>query len=122
MFKLVPDLLIEKHSEAGFPGAVVDTKWKQLARQDEDPKGGVNQSDAYQVHAYATRYGMPRNVLLYPASRGATEATYRFPGTSQRMVVGLLRLDRDLRKCHRETVADMKRLLWGQSPPAANVR
>ena len=47
---------------------ILDTKWKLLDLTDS--KLNVSQSDLYQMLAYATRYGCPDIVLLYPHHQG----------------------------------------------------
>jgi len=55
-----PDILV-KHGDRVV--AVLDTKWKHLAK-------GVSHSDIYQMMAYARLYQCPRLILLYPAMPG----------------------------------------------------
>ncbi|MBY4638984.1 McrC family protein [Gluconacetobacter entanii] len=67
VFQTIPDILI-KRGDAIVQ--IVDTKWKCLARQDDDPKQGVSQVDIYQMMAYARIYDCPRLMLLYPHHAG----------------------------------------------------
>jgi 5-methylcytosine-specific restriction enzyme subunit McrC len=55
-----PDILV-KHD--GRVVAVIDTKWKRLAK-------GVSHADVYQMMAYARLYSCPHLVLLYPSMPG----------------------------------------------------
>jgi 5-methylcytosine-specific restriction enzyme subunit McrC len=60
-FALRPDVVVSRGSEVL---AVVDTKWKRLKLAAT--REGVSSGDAYQMHAYATQYGAPEVMLLYP--------------------------------------------------------
>lgn len=57
MFALRPDIIVDDN-------IVIDTKWKSL--NPDDRVVGVEQSDVYQMLAYAHAYGARRVVLLYP--------------------------------------------------------
>ncbi|WP_428380878.1 McrC family protein [Nevskia ramosa] len=63
LFQTKPDILIRR---AGVVTHVIDTKWKRISSQIDDPKQGVSQSDVYQMMAYAQLYRAPRLTLLYP--------------------------------------------------------
>lgn len=58
-FSLKPDAVID----SGKP-IILDTKWKDLTRKEENL--GVEESDIYQMLAYAQAYKASRLVLLYP--------------------------------------------------------
>ena len=62
LFALRPDAVIEE--AAGT--VVLDTKWKRLDPGKDKEKLGVEQSDVYQMLAYARSYGASRLILLYP--------------------------------------------------------
>lgn len=62
-FMTKPDILIKQESRVEL---VLDTKWKRLSAQIDDPKQGVSQSDIYQMMAYGQIYQCPRLMLLYP--------------------------------------------------------
>ena len=66
MFQTKPDILIRRDSQVVH---VIDTKWKRISAQIDDPKQGVSQSDIYQMMAYAHLYKPPRLTLLYPHHR-----------------------------------------------------
>lgn len=57
LFALRPDIVVDGE-------IVIDTKWKPL--KPHDSKSGVDQSDVYQMLAYAHAYHAKRVVLLYP--------------------------------------------------------
>lgn len=61
-FGLRPDLCIE------LPGRklVVDTKYKLILKDDQDPKKGISQQDLYQMLAYAIRFQTEEVWLFYP--------------------------------------------------------
>lgn len=60
LFALRPDAVIGEAEGV----VVLDTKWKALRPGEE--KLGVEQSDVYQMLAYARSYGASRLILLYP--------------------------------------------------------
>jgi 5-methylcytosine-specific restriction enzyme subunit McrC len=45
---------------------VIDTKWKRMTPQIDDPKQGVSQEDVYQLMTYSQLYNCPNVMLLYP--------------------------------------------------------
>ena len=57
MFALRPDIVVDND-------IVIDTKWKRL--NSDDRVVGVEQSDVYQMLAYAHAYEARRVVMLYP--------------------------------------------------------
>jgi 5-methylcytosine-specific restriction enzyme subunit McrC len=62
-FATRPDIVVSRN---GHPLLIVDTKWKRLKGQIDDPKRGVGQADVYQMMAYAHVYRCNRLMLLYP--------------------------------------------------------
>lgn len=66
VLRLEPDVLVRG---PGNQQLVMDTKWK-LLRPSARGRGGVKESDLYQLYAYARRYGCDRSVLLYPFTAG----------------------------------------------------
>lgn len=67
MFRLQPDLLVEKGAQAW----VLDTKWKTLDGGDRANKYGLSQGDFYQLFAYGNKYlgGKGELALIYPRTR-----------------------------------------------------
>ena len=65
IFRLVPDVVIDSPTGS----VIVDTKWKHL--EHDDRRLGIEQSDIYQMLAYARAYGVARAILLYPWSKDA---------------------------------------------------
>ena len=61
VFALRPDIVVDNDT-------VIDTKWKML--NPDDRVVGVEQSDVYQMLAYAHAYEARRVVMLYPWHRG----------------------------------------------------
>lgn len=61
LFALRPDIVVDNE-------IVIDTKWKALASNGQTC--GVDQSDVYQMLAYARAYNARRLVLLYPWQEG----------------------------------------------------
>ncbi len=74
---LKPDLLFEQDGQAVL---VADTKWKLL--REKRRAQGVAEADFYQLHAYLSRYGSTRGLLLYPKSTGAADESLDFLDTS----------------------------------------
>ena len=68
LFNLRPDAVIEAPGRTSVPPVVLDTKWKRLTPHDPHCERtlGVDQSDIYQMLAYARAYGAGRLILLYP--------------------------------------------------------
>ena len=69
-FQLRPDIVIDG-------SIIVDTKWKQL--KPGKSNFGIEQSDIYQLLAYANAYRSKRVILLYPWHKGLIST----PGTWQ---------------------------------------
>lgn len=61
-FRLQPDLLLI--SPRGRHRVIIDTKYKRL--RPEQRGLGISRGDAYQMLAYAARFGCHRSLLLYP--------------------------------------------------------
>lgn len=84
-FMTKPDILVKR---GGMVELIIDTKWKRVARQMDDPKRGVSQSDIYQMIAYGQLYDCTDLLLLYPhhAELGSTVGifgTHRITGTAR---------------------------------------
>jgi len=62
-FRTKPDLIIRQGERVVM---VIDTKWKRMTPQIDDPKQGVSQGDVYQLMAYSQLYDCPNVMLLYP--------------------------------------------------------
>ena len=62
-FNLRPDITVWHKGEIKM---ILDAKWKQP--DANEPNAGVSSPDAYQMNAYASRYGCERLALVYPAS------------------------------------------------------
>ena len=65
LFALRPDIVVDGN-------IVIDTKWTML--KPDEPGYGVDQSDVYQMLAYARAYDARRLVLLYPWHAGLEPA------------------------------------------------
>ena len=63
LFQTRPDILVKYGEEIV---RIIDTKWKRIAGQIDDPKQGVSQGDIYQMIAYGQIYKCERLTLLYP--------------------------------------------------------
>ena len=62
-FQTKPDILIKRGKDVVH---IVDTKWKRVTSNVDDPKRGVLQADVYQMMAYGQIYSCDRLTLLYP--------------------------------------------------------
>ena len=62
-FRTKPDVIIR---QGGRVVMVIDTKWKRMTPQIDDPKQGVSQADVYQLMAYSQIYNCSNVMLLYP--------------------------------------------------------
>jgi 5-methylcytosine-specific restriction enzyme subunit McrC len=110
-FRMRPDVLIERRK--GQTRFILDTKWKRLKRDAEDPKNGVAQADMYQLFAYAHRYLSADNVLLFPRVPGVTPKQYRLQDDElQRTIrVEFIDLNRDLAKATNDLVRELRGML-----------
>jgi len=70
LFQTRPDILIKR---SDVVVQVIDTKWKRIAAQIDDPKQGVSQADVYQMMAYGRLYGCDKLMLLYPHHPGLSQ-------------------------------------------------
>src|SRR5690625_7380274 len=61
-FNIQPDLWLETPNKS----LIADTKYKIIYSDENDPKKGIQQSDLYQMLAYAIRFGVDEVVLFYP--------------------------------------------------------
>ena len=64
-----PDIVLQR----GDRTLILDTKWKRLIPEAQDPKRGISQADVYQMMAYAAAYGASAVVLIYPHCDGNAE-------------------------------------------------
>lgn len=61
-FLLKPDLILETNGKK----IIADAKYKIAYSNDQDPKGGISQSDLYQMLSYAVRFKIDEIALFYP--------------------------------------------------------
>ena len=93
-FQTKPDILLRR---GGKVLAVIDTKWKRLGSDPLVKKGGVAQSDVYQMMAYARIYACERLLLLYPAVPGGASGvmrTFGIHGGTESLSLGCLDMSR----------------------------
>jgi len=62
-FRTRPDVIIRQDHRIAL---IIDTKWKRMTPQIEDPRQGIGQADVYQLMAYGRLYDCPNVMLLYP--------------------------------------------------------
>jgi 5-methylcytosine-specific restriction enzyme subunit McrC len=91
-FMTKPDILVKRGPSVEL---VVDTKWKRLSAQIDDPKQGVSQADVYQMMAYGQIYCCPRLMLLYPHHHELRQpegvlARHRVKGSEDRLVTATI--------------------------------
>jgi len=110
-FRLKPDVVVDR--QASKPQTILDTKWKKLKADADDPKNGVAQSDIYQLYAYANRYGCENNILLFPKVTGVTAKNYTLDGDEdgKRIRVEFLDMDYDLSRNQTRLIEDLGRVL-----------
>lgn len=90
LLRTKPDLIVRDGERTV---AVLDTKWKALAADPLEGKGGVQEADIYQLMAYARLYRCERLMLLYPAAPGAGGGIVRRFGLArgrERLEIGRL--------------------------------
>jgi 5-methylcytosine-specific restriction enzyme subunit McrC len=96
VLRLEPDILVEG---PGDHRLVMDTKWKLLAPGLRG-RGGVAETDLYQLYAYTRRYGCARSVLLYPYTPGLEPRDFDVLDSEgnrrERIAVRQVRLQRNL--------------------------
>lgn len=106
VLRLEPDVLVE----APASRLVMDTKWKLLA-PGKRGRGGVADTDLYQLYAYTRRYGCKRSVLLYPFVSGLEPREFSVldangAPSGERVSVRHVRLHRNLhQEAEREALA-----------------
>lgn len=88
-YRLRPDIVVRKH---GVPVMVADTKWKRVG---VDSRGYLSpdEADVYQMHVYASGYGVADVALVYPwyeGLSGVRETVFRLRGSASSG--GLLRV------------------------------
>jgi len=92
-FRLKPDLVFRRFHELR---AIADTKWKRL-KISESGHLLPDESDIYQMHAYAAAYGCDQLALIYPWHAGLTqskETGFQLPGSDRsRSVVHVVCID-----------------------------
>jgi 5-methylcytosine-specific restriction enzyme subunit McrC len=106
VFQTTPDV----HVKRGNDVFVLDTKWKKL--DSGKPNDGVEQKDAYQMHAYAHVYKTRATILLYPHHSGifappGEQMRWQFISGESSLILATI----DLAKPTDELVAVLRRLL-----------
>jgi len=76
VFSTQPDIALRAGDQTPF---ILDAKWKEIDATTKDRKHGITQSDVYQLHAYAARYGCSAVALVYPRNVNfKSTLSYRF--------------------------------------------
>ena len=89
-FRTRPDIILRRRGEVL---AIIDTKWKKLARDPLDRKQGVSQADVYQLMAYARLYPTRELMLLYPGVPGepcGERKPFGMAGGSERLAIATI--------------------------------
>jgi 5-methylcytosine-specific restriction enzyme subunit McrC len=95
LFRLRPDIILQKDSGDSAGRFILDTKYKLLGGLDR--KEGVSQSDLYQMLAYSKKYDCPSVVMLYPqTSQESKRFDFRIDGFTV-VHIRTVNLCRDLR-------------------------
>lgn len=110
VFRTKPDIVFRRDEQ--FP-LIVDAKYKRL--NAADLRLGVDQSDFYQMHAYAHRYECDHIILLYPQTAETLRPlneVFRLADCKKVIRVATINLQIDLaRKSGRDTlVSELKAL------------
>jgi 5-methylcytosine-specific restriction enzyme subunit McrC len=110
-FSLKPDILLL--DRFGSVQTILDTKWKLLRRDVEDRKNGVEESDMYQVYAYAARFEARDSVLLYPAVEGVTPKEFDASdrGGIRKIRVETINLNYDLARSRSVFIQELRKIL-----------
>ena len=66
-FQTKPDIILKRQGQIV---GIIDTKWKPLSSEPAVSKGGIKESDVYQMMAYSRVYHCDRLLLLYPSRPG----------------------------------------------------
>ena len=106
VFQTRPDV----HVTRGNNVFVLDTKWKKV--DPEKPNFGVDQNDAYQMHAYAHVYKSCATILLYPHHSGipappGEKTRWKFKSDGSDLILATI----DVAKPPSELVTALRRLL-----------
>lgn len=72
-FLLKPDLILETNGKK----IIADAKYKIAYSNDQDPKGGISQSDLYQMLSYAVRFKIDEIALFYPDTIQTYQEDYK---------------------------------------------
>ena len=117
-FRTKPDLIIRRGNTIVM---IIDTKWKQMAPQIDDPKQGVSQGDVYQLMAYSQLYDCPQTMLLYPYHFGlGGEATKRlYSIAAQGSPNSLTMATIDVTTTAQQCAANLGRLVLSSFPDAS---
>lgn len=65
IFRIRPDIVIERPTEHGPATVVLDTKWKVLSSNPNE-NYRISQADMYQMYAYGHKYRAEKVALVYP--------------------------------------------------------
>lgn len=90
VFRTKPDIMLRREGQIL---AIIDTKWKKLARNPLDRKHGVSQADVYQLMAYARLYPTRELMLLYPGIPGepcGERAPFGVAGGTERLAIATI--------------------------------
>ena len=76
VFYMKPDICLMSGDKTNI---ILDTKWKRIKEEGDDPKHGISQADMYQLFAYGKKYGCKQVALVYPKTKQFQEMLrYKF--------------------------------------------
>ncbi len=122
-FQTMPDLHFKRDNDV----FVVDTKWKKLDPDDPDKRNfGVDQKDAYQMHAYAHIYNSRATILLYPHHSGISpfqgeQRRWQFNSGGTDLILATIDVAKppdDLVIALRDLLESTEKRMWGTFPVA----
>ena len=67
-FKMRPDISLTPFDKPNDVRFILDTKWKRINENANDPKRGISQDDMYQLYSYGNKYGCKKVALIYPST------------------------------------------------------
>ena len=67
-FQMRPDISLTPFDKPDEVRFILDTKWKHINENANDPKRGISQADMYQLYSYGKKYGCEKVALIYPST------------------------------------------------------
>ncbi|MCY4361024.1 MAG: McrC family protein [Gammaproteobacteria bacterium] len=67
-FQMKPDISLTPFDKPDDVRYILDTKWKHINENANDPKRDISQTDMYQLYSYGKKYGCEKVALIYPST------------------------------------------------------